>query len=106
MEQLEVGEGNSDEVLVPVPLLLVFLLREAQGGHGKGEGSQEGREEGSQEGREERREERVTFADPSSNDEESKWFHASKCSFLYAQATRPPSFLQFHMLIYFWRCVM
>lgn len=41
-------KGESDEVLVPVPMLLVFLLHEAQEGQGKGEGSGQGSGQGSQ----------------------------------------------------------
>lgn len=40
MEHFEKREGLSNEVLVPVPLLFMFLLHEAQEGKTKGEGSQ------------------------------------------------------------------
>lgn len=48
LEKFEgVREGKaSDEVLVPVPMLLVFLLHEAQEGQGKGEGSGQGSDQG------------------------------------------------------------
>jgi hypothetical protein len=36
---LELGEGESNEVLVSVPMLLMFLLHEAQERQGKGEPS-------------------------------------------------------------------